>query len=187
MGQDPEAIRQQIEDTREEMSGTVEALGQKADVKGRAKGAIQERKDALVSKVSGSTPDGRELKDGARRAAGVAQENPLGLAVGGLAAGFLLGMLVPSTRVEDERLGELSDQVKEKAKETGQEALERGKEVAQEAAQSAGETVKESGQQQAQEMAASVQGGGSASGDSTPAGPPAVAATGAPAAQDRPV
>jgi hypothetical protein len=157
MGQDPEAIREQIEQTREEMSGTVEALGHKADVKGRAKSAISDRTDALKSKVTGATPDTGEVKQGAKQAVGVAQENPLGLAVGGIAAGFLAGMLIPSTRIEDEKLGELSDQVKDRAKETGQEALERGKQVAQEAAQSAGETVKEQGQKQAEEMAQSQQ------------------------------
>lgn len=153
MGQDPEAIRTQIEQTRDEMSGTVEALGHKADVKGRAKDAISEKRDALKTKVTGSTPDAGEVKQGAKHAVGVAQENPLGLAVGGIAAGFLLGMLFPSTRIENEKLGELSDQVKDRAKETGQEALERGKVVAQEAAESAKETVQESGQKQAQEMA----------------------------------
>ena len=157
MGQDPEAIRTQIEQTRDEMSGTVEALGHKADVKGRAKSAISDRTDALKSKVTGSTPDTGDVKQGAKQAVGVAQENPLGLAVGGIAAGFLMGMLIPSTRIENEKMGELSDQVKDKAKETGQEALERGKVVAQEAAESAKETVQESGQQQAQEMAQSQQ------------------------------
>src|SRR5688572_28207958 len=146
MGQDPEAIREQIEQTRDEMSDTVEALGHKADVKGRAKGAIADKTDALKSKVTGSTPDTGDVKQGAKQAVGVAQENPLGLAVGGIAAGFLFGMLIPSTRIENEKLGELSDQVKQQAKETGQEALERGKQVAQDAADSATETVKEKGQ-----------------------------------------
>jgi hypothetical protein len=152
MGQDPEAIREQIEQTRDEMSGTVEALGHKADVKGRAKSAISERTDSLKSKVTGSTPDAGEVKQGAKQAVGVAQENPLGLVVGGIAAGFLVGMLIPSTRIENEKMGELSDQVKDQAKQTGQEALERGKTVAQEAAQSAKETVQEQGQKQAEEM-----------------------------------
>jgi hypothetical protein len=160
MGQDPEAIREQIEQTRDEMSGTVEALGHKADVKGRAKSAISERTDALKSKVTGatdrvsdSTPDGQQVARGAKQAVGVAQENPLGLAVGGIAAGFLLGMMIPSTRIENEKLGELSDQVKDKAKETGQEALERGKEVAGQAA----ETAKEAGREQAGELKDSAQ------------------------------
>jgi gas vesicle protein len=152
MGQEPEAIRREIEQQREDMSETVDALGYKADVKNRTKDAISDRKDALVSKVSGNTPDSDEVKQGAKRAAGVAQENPLGLAIGAAAVGFVAGLLIPSTSVEDEKVGPLADQVKEKAKETGQEAMERGKEVAGEAAESAKATVQESGQQHADEL-----------------------------------
>jgi gas vesicle protein len=152
MGQEPEAIRREIEIQRDEMSDTVDALGYKADVKTRTKDAISERKDALVSKVSGNTPDSGEVKEGAKRAAGVAQENPLGLAIGAAAIGFVAGMLIPSTSVEDEKVGPLADQVKEKAKETGQEAMERGQQVAQDAAESAKATVQESGQQHAEEL-----------------------------------
>jgi gas vesicle protein len=152
MGQEPEAIRREIEQQRDEMSDTVDALGHKADVKTRTKEAISDRKDALVSKVSGNAPDSGDVKQGAKRAAGVAQENPLGLAIGAAAVGFVAGMLIPSTSVEDEKVGPLADQVKDKAKETGQEALERGKQVAEEAADSAKTTVQESGQQHAEEL-----------------------------------
>ena len=106
---------------------------------------------------SARRPDTAEVKHQARRAKSVAEENPLGLAVGALAVGFLAGMLIPSTRVEDEKLGEISDDVIERAKDTGQEALERGKQVAQEAAQSAQETVKESGQEHADELRSTAQ------------------------------
>src|ERR1041385_2958555 len=133
MGQEPEAIRADIERTREEMGDTVDALGYKADVKSRAKDRISETKDRLTGKVSDVTPDGQQVK----RAAGVAQENPLGLAIGGVAVGFIAGMLIPSSRVEDEKIGPMADQVKDQLKETGQEAVERGKDVAQQAAQSA--------------------------------------------------
>jgi hypothetical protein len=138
------------------MSDTVDALGYKADVKTRAKDNISARKDALVSKVSGNTPDGADVKQGAKQAVGVAQENPLGLAIGAVAVGFVAGMLVPSTKVEDVKVGPLADQVKEKVKETGEEAMERGKQVAQEAAQSAKETAQESGQQHAEELRSSA-------------------------------
>ena len=40
MGQDPREIRQDIEQTRERMGDTVEALGHKTDVTGRAKEAM---------------------------------------------------------------------------------------------------------------------------------------------------
>ena len=59
---------------------------------------------------------------------------------------------VPSTRAEDERLGPMADQVKDKAKETGQEALERGKQVAQETAQSAKDTAQQAGQEHAEQL-----------------------------------
>jgi ElaB/YqjD/DUF883 family membrane-anchored ribosome-binding protein len=143
MGQDTGQIRQDIEETRGRMGETVEALGYKADVPGRAKDAVSGRVDSMKSKLSGATPDGDDMKQGARRAKGVAQENPLGLAIGAAAVGFVGGLLIPSTRVEDEKIGPMADQAKEKAKEAGQEAMERGKEAARQAADTAKETVQQ--------------------------------------------
>jgi ElaB/YqjD/DUF883 family membrane-anchored ribosome-binding protein len=157
MGQDPSQIRQDIEHTRGEMGDTVEALGYKADVPGRAKEAVSSRVDTVKEKMPS-----------AGQAAGVAKENPLGLAVGAAAVGFVAGMLIPSTRIEDEKIGPMADQVKDKARETGQEALERGKEVARQTAESAKETAQEAGKEQAgelrdstEEKAAETQGVGS--------------------------
>lgn len=150
MGQDTGQIRQDIEETRGRMGETVEALGYKADVPGRARQAVSDRVDTVKSKISASTPDGDDVKQGALRAAGIAQQNPLGLALGAVAVGFVGGLLIPSTQVEDEKVGPMADQVKEKAKETGQEAMERGKEVARQAADSAKETAQEAGREQAE-------------------------------------
>lgn len=175
MGKDPDVIRQEIEETRAHMTETVDALGYKADVKSRVKDSISDKKDAVVDKagsimgsVTGVVPDGDQLKEGATDGArmmksgaqkvGISKSNPLGLAVGGVAAGFLVGLLVPSTRLEDEKLGEVGDQVKELAKETGQDALDRGKQVASEAGDLAKESVKESGREQSEEMASTLKG-----------------------------
>jgi len=186
VGEEPDRIRAEIEATRAEMSETVDALGYKADVKSRAKESIQEKKDSakesivgatqsvkekivgagssvgdsvssVGGRVSDKTPDAEQVKHQAKRAVGIAQSNPLGLAIGSVAVGFIAGMLIPSTRVEDEKLGPVADDVKERAKQTGQEALEHGKQVAQDAAQSAQETVKESGQEHAQQVRDSAQ------------------------------
>ena len=143
MGQDTGQIRQDIEQTRGRVGETVEALGYKADVPSRAKEAVSGRVETVKSKISGATPDSGDVKQGAHRAKGIAQENPLGLAIGAVAVGFVGGLLVPSTRVEDDKIGPMADQVKEKAKETGQEAMDRGKEVARQAADSAKETAQE--------------------------------------------
>ena len=142
MGQDPSQIRQDIEHTRGEMGDTVEALGHKTDVPGRAKEAISTRVDTVKDKVPS-----------AGQAKGAARENPLGLAVGAAAVGFVAGMLIPSTRIEDEKIGPMADQVKDKARETGQEALERGKEVARQTA----DTAKEASREQAGELRDSTQ------------------------------
>jgi ElaB/YqjD/DUF883 family membrane-anchored ribosome-binding protein len=171
MGQDPDAIRQDIEQTRTELSETVEAVGYKADVPSRAKDAVSDKVENMKSKVSDTatrakeavvgtasrageaSPSRGQVKQKTRRAAGLARENPLGLAIGATAIGFLAGLVVPSTRVEDEKLGRVSDQVMDKVKETGQEALDRGKQVAQEVASTATETAKEQTQEQGQQLA----------------------------------
>lgn len=178
MGEDPSAIRNEIEDTRERMGDTVDALAYKADVKTRAKESVSDKVSSVKEKVVGAkdsvsgsvggakesvsgtvsdrTPDGEQVKQQAKRAAGVAQENPLGLALGAIAVGFVAGMLIPSTRVEDEKLGPMADQVKEKAQETGQAALEHGKQVAQDVAQ----TAKDAGQQAVQQTKEAAQSSG---------------------------
>ena len=150
MGEDPAAIRQEIEATRERMGETVDALSYRADVPARTRESIQEKVQGVKSKLTGvgsqvsqATPETDDVRRVGRQAVGVAQENPLGLAIGAAAAGFLAGMLIPSTRVEDERLGPVADQVKEQAKQTGQEALERGKQVAHETTHTAVEGAKQ--------------------------------------------
>jgi hypothetical protein len=153
MGQEPSQIREEIEETRAEMGDTVDALAYKTDVKTRVKESISDKRERLISQVQGTThkvgdatPDGQQVKEGAQQAVGVAQENPLGLAIGGIAAGFLAGMMLPSTKMEDEKVGPIADQVKETAAETGQEALERGREVASQVAEQAVEGAKEVGE-----------------------------------------
>jgi ElaB/YqjD/DUF883 family membrane-anchored ribosome-binding protein len=175
MGKEPDAIREEIEQTRAEMGETVDAIGYKADVPSRAKEKVETMKAKVgdtatrakeavtgsASRVSDATPTGAEVKQSARRAVGLAQENPFGLAIGAAAVGFLAGLAMPSSKVEDERLGPVADQVKGKVRETGQEALERGKQVAQEATQSALQTAKEHGQDLAQSAKQNAQEAGS--------------------------
>jgi gas vesicle protein len=177
MGQDPAAIRQEIEATRDRMAGTVDALGYKADVPARAKESIGQTISGVKEKfvgtgnqLSDAAPDSEDVKQAGRRAVGIAQENPLGLAIGAAAVGFLAGMLIPSTEVEDQRLGPVSDQVKLQARDTGEKALEHGKQVAQDtagvAADKAGDVADQlkasvqdaaqTAQQAAQEAAAEV-------------------------------
>ena len=175
MGQDPAAIRQEIEQTRERMGDTVDALGYKADVPARTKDSISSRAQGVKAKITGAgtqvsdaAPGTEDVKQAGQRAVGVVQENPLGLVIGAAAVGFVAGLLIPSTKVEDERLGPVADQVKEQAKQTGQEAIEHGKQIAQDTAQTAmqqaqeaaaevKDTVQDSAQQHADELKSSAQ------------------------------
>jgi hypothetical protein len=164
MGQDPEAIRIEIEQTRERMGDTVDALAYKSDVKGRAKDSVNEKVDSIKSafvgakdSASDATPSTGDVKDAARRGRGIAKENPLGLAIGSVAVGFLAGMLVPTTRVEDEKIGPMADTLKDQVKETAQVAVDHGKEAAQEAAQAATQAAKEAGQEHAEQAKGDMQ------------------------------
>ena len=152
MGEASDHIREDIEETRGRMGETVEAIGYKTDVKSRVKDNISDKKDAVVSRVTGAMPDGDQMKSGARKV-GVSKQNPLGLGIAAAAVGFVVGTLLPSTNMEDERLGEMSDQVGEKAREAGHEALERGKDVARDAAQTAGDRSGD----EAKQLASSLQ------------------------------
>src|SRR5215204_6292343 len=118
MGEEASHIREEIEQTRTEMGDTVDALAHKTDVKSRVKESLADKRDRLRMQMAGTSsrlgdaaPDGQQVKEGARQAVGVAEENPIGLALGGLAAGFLAGTLLPSTKIEDERVGPVADQV----------------------------------------------------------------------------
>lgn len=163
MGEDASHIREEIEQTRAEMGDTVDALAHKTDVKSRVKESFSDKKERLrtqmsgtASRISEATPDGEGMKQGAHQVVGVAEENPIGLALGGLAAGFLAGMLLPSTKLEDQRVGPMADELKGKAKETAEEAVERGKEVTSQVAGQAVETAKEAGREEAEALRASA-------------------------------
>jgi ElaB/YqjD/DUF883 family membrane-anchored ribosome-binding protein len=96
---EPEEIRRDIEETRAEMGDTVEALAEKADVKGQArrkiddaKSSVSQKKDDLLGKAKGASPESATAAAG--QVSEKARENPLPLAVaGGFAAGFLVGRL----------------------------------------------------------------------------------------------
>jgi uncharacterized protein YoxC len=171
MGEDPRAIQQQVEATRERMGDTVEALAYKADVKTRAKDNLSEKTDRVkeffggaadsvsgaADSVSDAAPSAGDVKQGARQAAGVAKENPLGLAIGAIAVGFLGGLLIPATKVENEKIGAVADQVKGQVSDVAQTVVDHGKEAAQDAAQAATQAVKETGAEHAEQAKADVQ------------------------------
>lgn len=160
MGEEPQVVEERIARTRARMSERTDALAYKADVKSRAQDAIAGKRDAIRDRVQGAlggaselTPDPGQVRDRARQGAGFVRDNPLALALGAAAVGALIGLVLPRTALEDERIGDTADALKAKIAETGQEAVGRGQQVAQDAMQAA----KDSGRQQAGELAQGAQ------------------------------
>src|SRR4029079_10522585 len=164
MAQTSDELKQEITQTREQMAETADALAFKADVPTRTKDWVGDKKDAIVSAVGGAsaavgdaTPDGADVAQSMGRLKRLAERNPVGLAIGGAAVGFIAGLLAPSTRMEDERIGPVADDVKATAAEAGREALDRGKDAAQEVGASAIQTAKERGRVEGEGLAESLQ------------------------------
>ena len=96
---DPELIQREIEQTREELGDTVEALARKADAKAQAKQRVEEtkasfseKKEQLLGKAKEASPDG--AASAASQVSKKARENPMPVAAAGVfVAGFLAGRL----------------------------------------------------------------------------------------------
>ncbi|MBO0768914.1 MAG: DUF3618 domain-containing protein [Solirubrobacterales bacterium] len=94
-------IQEQIEQTREQLGDTVDALAAKADVGARAGEKLQDAKaqtDAKAAEVKQTLSEKREkiraaTPDSAQAAAQVASDNPVPVAIAGgaLLVGFLVG------------------------------------------------------------------------------------------------
>jgi len=152
MGKEPSQIREEIEETRERMGETVDALAYKADVPARVRDRVSQKvedvKGALGAtaykarasagkagqRLNRALPDPDAVVVPARRAMDIVRDNPLGMVMGAVAAGVLIGLVLPATQLEDAQLGELADQAKDQLQETGQDLVDRGKSAAQDVA-----------------------------------------------------
>jgi len=91
-----------------------------------------------------------------------ADEQPLAVGLGFLAIGVLAGMLLPSTRKEDELVGATRDRLVNRTREAAEDAVNRGKHVARTAADVAKQEMREQGltpealKEKAQTMASRV-------------------------------
>jgi chromosome segregation ATPase len=98
--QSPEQIRADIEQTREELGDTVEALAAKTDLKAQAKERIaqvrdtaQHKKDELASRAREATPESAGA--GAQQLASTVKSRPVPYtALGAFAGGVLVGWIL---------------------------------------------------------------------------------------------
>jgi ElaB/YqjD/DUF883 family membrane-anchored ribosome-binding protein len=103
-GPETQELQREIEQTREQLGDTVEALAAKTDVKAQArqkveetKATVLEKKDELLGKAREASPESAGAT--AAAAADQARENPLPFAaVGAFVAGFLFGRMTKRRR-----------------------------------------------------------------------------------------
>jgi ElaB/YqjD/DUF883 family membrane-anchored ribosome-binding protein len=140
------------------MGETVEAIGYKADVPARFGDAVRDRietvrgtvNDVVHGAADASSRAGSGVSDaaagaatGAKRAVSAVAENPLGIALGALAVGFLVGLALPVSDLERERVGPVADVVVERAKKAANEAVEAGQAVVADSLQAAASTAQD--------------------------------------------
>lgn len=113
-----------------------------AGAAGTARDAVTGAKDRAVEATGAARQRASELswqaRERARRRARQArvgfwetmEERPLALGAAAIALGVVAGLMIPSTRKEDELMGETRDRLMERAKEVSGEALDKGKHVA---------------------------------------------------------
>jgi hypothetical protein len=87
------------------------------------------------------------------------ETNPLALGVVAVAAGAIIGLMLPRTQAEDRLMGETRDRLMDQAKSTAKETLNKVQHVAGEAYQAAKETAIEEAEQQELPMAKQMAGG----------------------------
>jgi ElaB/YqjD/DUF883 family membrane-anchored ribosome-binding protein len=138
-------IQRELEETRSRMSAELDALAHKLDVPARAK----ERVSAATRKVTSAAPSTGDVK-------GAAKDNPLGVVLGGVAVGVLAGLLLPRTKLEDEKVGPIADRVRDEVVSSGREALERGKSVAKQAGEAARDAATDAADKQGEALKATT-------------------------------
>jgi hypothetical protein len=102
------------------------ALSSATEKMGDATGGVTANLTETMSAVGEKLPRPQDVRDAARRGAGIAAENPLGLVFGALAAGFVLGLMLPVSDYERKTVGPIRDDLLERAKDAGTDALVRG-------------------------------------------------------------
>lgn len=134
MGEDSAAIRREIDATRARMDETAGALAYKADVPARVRDAVNERISTVKGTMSRVGDRAREANRraarGASRGASMMSENPLGVALGALALGFVAGLLVPMSEAERGRIEPVREELIQRAGRVADEAIAAGRDLA---------------------------------------------------------
>nr|WP_299241603.1 DUF3618 domain-containing protein [uncultured Halomonas sp.] len=156
----------------QDMSSSVKGRAQdmSASVKGRAQSMSSSMRDGTSRMKSGSRSAMRgasyRAQNAGQQTTQFIQEHPLVTAALGVAIGAAIGSLLPSTRFEDEQLGDTRDRLVDRAAEEGQKHADKAQskveEKAQQAKQNAPEASDSRGSTAGSSSSSSATGGSSA-------------------------
>jgi ElaB/YqjD/DUF883 family membrane-anchored ribosome-binding protein len=132
------------------VAGTAREAAERA--KTATSSAASSVRDAATTAADATRQQLSYVSDQARQGARVAsdrvkntlQDNPMALGVAALAAGALVGLTLPKTRVENEYMGEARDRLVDQAKSVASDAVEKVQRVTGEA----GRTLKDAAQKE---------------------------------------
>jgi len=133
------------------MADTTTASRKKQPLRKRVGAGLKARVQTVKGSVDNATGAFAENTAGLRASA-ESLRNPLGLALGGLAAGFLIGLVIPSTEYEDERLPELREAIVGRGQEIVDDAIEHGRAVLDDTISAATNSAQHHGQQFVSEL-----------------------------------
>jgi len=94
----------------------------------------------------------RRARQGYSSVVSMVDDHPLLAGIMGVAVGAVLGASIPSSRYENELLGDYSDEFYSRAREYGSEAIDRASTVARTAAEAGMEAAREAGQSEAEKQ-----------------------------------
>ncbi|HEU4520362.1 MAG TPA: DUF3618 domain-containing protein [Thermoanaerobaculia bacterium] len=124
--------------------------GRMAEAKDRVQSAMSSAREATSEKLDAAADRARRLGTKARsrmsraryQSRDVLAENPLIAGLAALAAGAIIGALIPETEKEHELMGDTRDRLAERAKDMARDGVSRAKDVATSAATAATEAAK---------------------------------------------
>lgn len=146
-----ERVRQMASDVRELASewsesatSTASTVGGRAQSLGNSMRAQAQQLGSTVQEQAGHVSNmvSEQTASVQNTFSALMREQPLVVGALGVAIGAMLGALLPSTRQEDELMGETRDRLVDQASEAGQSALRQASDVAKQAASAATDTVK---------------------------------------------
>ncbi len=154
----------EVEDARRRVAEDVRNVAENANVVERAKETAQNKMDDVKSSVGDRVQQARDKLLSARdqvqdMASSTTRnirlnpsDNPIGMLIAGVAVGFLIGLALPVTRFESERIGPIANDMKDKARQAGSEVVRRGGEVIKETISASRDAATNSIKEQTREM-----------------------------------